>query len=526
MGRVVRHFLSWGLGAFFACSVAAAETRAVGFTNLVVRLQADSIGFAGGKYRVHVLETLREGQVNAVGAENLVFEKDESSRAEILLGGTAKELECEKKIRTVSCRLAIEWQVLDVATDQIVYQALLRSVERDVDVEATEGLGVKLVKSQARALLARPKFREALARPVNAPGTARYPQAGFRACETTAAPMPDGFKQAAAATVIVRAGTGFGSGFFLGPDGLVVTAEHAVVSSDLRLELYDGTELRAKPVRVSKQQDAALLVVEGKSGPFPCLPIEPGPKAIGRDVYAIGAPASKQLAFSLTRGIISATRTIDGTTLLQTDTAMSPGNSGGPLVDAEGRIVGIVSRKFTGQAIEGLGFGVPIEAALEALSLSAATTTSAELGRAPALGFTRTTQGPLVVDVEDPAPSLDPARDAAQKEQAEQREERAQIDRLTPRFIPIMRWGGLLVAGGGLLAAYGTAREVDPDMKRSDYEAARLRNDLSWVAVGAGGLSFAASFLFTPSVPKKKAALWQGVVVEPEGRGARIRVSY
>jgi S1-C subfamily serine protease len=526
MGRVVRHFLSWSVGAFLVCAAAAAETRAVGFTNLVVRLQADSIDFAGGNYRVHVLETLREGQVNAVGAENLVFEKDESGRAEVLLGGTARELECETKVRTVSCRLGIEWQVLDVATDQIVYQALLRSVERDVDVDATEGLGVKLVKSQVRALLARPKFRGALDRPVTAPSAIRYPQTGFRACTTPAAAMPDGFKQAAAGTVVVRTAQGFGSGFFLGPDGLVITAAHAVTSPELRLELYDGTEVRARAVRESKQQDAALLVVEGSSGPFPCLPIELGPKAIGRDVYALGAPASKQLAFSLTRGIISAQRTIDGTTLLQTDTAMSPGNSGGPLVDADGRIVGVVSRKFTGRAIEGVGFGVPIEAALEALGLVAAGATSAEFARSPALPLTKPTQAPLLVDVEDPKPSLDPARDAAQKALAEQREERAQIDRLTPRFVPILRWGGLLLAGGGLLAAYGTSRDVEPDMKRRDYEAARLRNDLSWIAVGVGGLSFGASFLFTPSAPQKKAALLQGVTVEPEGRGARIRVSY
>jgi serine protease Do len=527
MGRVFLRFLSWVLAGTVVSVTAGAESRAVGFTKLVIRLPDDDIGFAGGNYRVNVLETLRGGQVNAVGAENLVFEKDEAGRAELLLGGTAKELVCEEKVRAVSCRLGIEWQLLDVETDQIVYQVMLRSVARDVSVDVTKGLGMRLVKRQVEALLARPKFRAALNQPTAVPSATRYPVSGFLPCAAPASAMPDGFQTAAAATVVVRTAQGFGSGFFLGPTGLVLTAAHAVKGPELKLELFDGTELAARPVRLSKLHDAALLVVKGTTGPFPCLPIETGPKAIGRDVYAIGAPASKQLAFSLTRGIVSAQRSIDGTTLLQTDTAMSPGNSGGPLVDADGRIVAVVSRKFAGRGIEGVGFGVPIEVALQALGLTQAGATAPELLGAATLGFDAPSASPLVVDAEDPVPSLDPARDAAMKSAAEEREERKWVERATPAYVPLLRWGGLIVASGGLLAAYGTTRSVDQgNMTRDEFETIRLYNDLSWVAAGAGAVAFGASFLLVPSAPKKKSTLLRQVALEAEGRGARLRVSY
>lgn len=528
MGRGVVHFLAWAVAATVVCSSVAAKPRPVGFTKLVVRLPDDDIGFTGGNYRVNVLETLRAGHVNAVGAEDLVFGKDESENAELLLGGTAKELECEVKGANVSCRLGIEWQLLDLETDRIVYQVLLRSVERNVPEAKESGLGVRLVKQQVKALLARAKFREALDRPAVTPSAVRYPQAGFVPCAAPAAAMPDGFKTAAAGTVVVRAGQGFGSGFFLGSGGLVLTAAHMVHGPELKLELYDGTEVSARPVRMSKLHDAALLVVQGKSGPFPCLPVETGPKSIGRDVYAIGAPASKQFAFSLTRGIISAERKIDDMTLLQTDTPMSPGNSGGPLVDAEGRIVAIVSRKFAGRAIEGVGFGVPVEVALQALGLTPALATAPELTQAVAPGFNEPSGAPPgLVDVEDPKPSLDPAREAAEKAMAEEQAERRWVEKRTPTLVPILRWGGLLVATGGLLAAYGTSTAVDQSkMTRREFEAIRLQNDLSWVALGLGGLSFGASFFLVPDPPKKRSSLSRSVSVAPEGRGARIRVSY
>lgn len=101
----------------------------IGVSNLVVRLESqDSIGIVGADYKIRLLERLRERGFMAVGAENLVFEKDESRRAEFRLGGIVRELDCMPVRRgVVNCSLGVEWQLLDVARDAVVYKLLARS---------------------------------------------------------------------------------------------------------------------------------------------------------------------------------------------------------------------------------------------------------------------------------------------------------------------------------------------------------------------------------------------------------------
>jgi len=103
--------------------------RSIGFSNLVFRLAgADEIGVADQDFRVHILEDLRGRGLNAVGAENLVFGSDHGGAADLVLGGTVTELTCQggNAYRNVSCRMGIEWQVLDVASDVVIYKVLSR----------------------------------------------------------------------------------------------------------------------------------------------------------------------------------------------------------------------------------------------------------------------------------------------------------------------------------------------------------------------------------------------------------------
>src|SRR5688572_14232939 len=109
-----------------AQNAATSQKVAVGFSNLVARLDDDEIGFAGAAYRVHILEALRGAGFNAVGAESLVFGKDEAERADVVLGGTVKELKCRPLRRRLRCSVGIEWQVLDLERDEVVYRVLAR----------------------------------------------------------------------------------------------------------------------------------------------------------------------------------------------------------------------------------------------------------------------------------------------------------------------------------------------------------------------------------------------------------------
>lgn len=131
----------------------------------------------------------------------------------------------------------------------------------------------------------------------------------------------------------------------------------AGISRSFKITLKDGTELDAFLVRTSTNHDLALLKVSGCLTPY-LEPATSGGLSQGREVYAIGNPMN--LRDSMSKGIISGFR--DG--FLQTDARIYPGNSGGPLVAADGRVVGVNTMKELTRGFEGLGFAIPIQAVL------------------------------------------------------------------------------------------------------------------------------------------------------------------
>lgn len=161
-----------------------------------------------------------------------------------------------------------------------------------------------------------------------------------------------------------------GSGFVISPDGYVVTNNHVIENADeIKVSLYDGSSYDAELVGTFAENDVALLKVDGKD--LPCVSIGDSDKLeVGDEVIAIGNPLG-QLTFTMTAGYVSAldrTINIDGNpiNMLQTDAAINSGNSGGPLFDMSGSVIGITTAKSSrsayssGASIEGIGFAVPI----------------------------------------------------------------------------------------------------------------------------------------------------------------------
>jgi len=164
-----------------------------------------------------------------------------------------------------------------------------------------------------------------------------------------------------------------GSGFFISTDGYVVTNNHVVAGTDsLTVVLSDGTQEKATIVGTDPYSDIAVLKVTGKVPAVASLGnsdvLNPGETAI-----AIGSPLG-DFKNTVTVGVISATgRSIDSGQgyqiegLIQTDAAINQGNSGGPLLDLAGDVVGvntlIVRSTGTGTVAEGLGFAIPINTA-------------------------------------------------------------------------------------------------------------------------------------------------------------------
>ena len=168
--------------------------------------------------------------------------------------------------------------------------------------------------------------------------------------------------------------SGAGSGVILSEDGYIITNNHVICGEDsstpadtITVRLTDGTEYDAKLIGTDSDSDVAVLKIEAK-GLTPAICGDSDKLVVGETVLAVGNPLG-ELGGTQTDGIISALdREIDvnGTsmTLLQTSAAVNPGNSGGALFNMRGELIGVVNAKSSGTGIEGLGFAIPINDAL------------------------------------------------------------------------------------------------------------------------------------------------------------------
>jgi S1-C subfamily serine protease len=180
-------------------------------------------------------------------------------------------------------------------------------------------------------------------------------------------------------------GGGVGSGFVLNGEGEIATNAHVVTTGEgdairrareVYVEFADGNQVEAAIVGADPNADIALLRIDPKGLSLRPLPLgESSSVEVGEPVAAIGSPFGEKQSLSI--GVISAIdRSIRSLTdfsisgAIQTDAAINPGNSGGPLVDGEGRVIGVNQQiKSTSGGGEGVGFAVPVDAVKRSLDM-------------------------------------------------------------------------------------------------------------------------------------------------------------
>ena len=160
-----------------------------------------------------------------------------------------------------------------------------------------------------------------------------------------------------------------GSGFILTSDGYIVTNYHVVGDAQtIQVTLYSGDTYDARYIGGAEDYDIAVIKIDASD--LQAVTLGDSDKLnVGDHVLAIGNPLG-ELTFSMSGGMVSSvnrTINVDGTpfNMIQTDTSINPGNSGGPLLNSYGKVVGIVSAKYSstgsnGETAEGLGFAIPI----------------------------------------------------------------------------------------------------------------------------------------------------------------------
>jgi serine protease Do len=168
--------------------------------------------------------------------------------------------------------------------------------------------------------------------------------------------------------------SGAGSGVIISEDGYIVTNHHVIAGADaVSVRMTDGTVYTAEVIGKDNASDIAVLWIDTMGEPLQAAQLGCSEDLIvGEQVFAIGNPLGA-LGGTVTDGIISATArsiTVNGEamTLLQTNAAVNPGNSGGGLFNMAGQLIGVVNAKSSEDDAEGLGFAIPVDTAYEVIN--------------------------------------------------------------------------------------------------------------------------------------------------------------
>ncbi|NOV27434.1 DegQ family serine endoprotease [Cupriavidus necator] len=319
---------------------------------------------------------------------------------------------------------------------------------------------------------------------------------------------------------------GVGSGFIISQDGYVMTNAHVVADAEtIYVTLPDKREFKAKLIGSDKRTDVALLKVEANG--LPRLPLGDSNKVrAGEWVLAIGSPFG--LDNSVTAGIVSAKGRDTGDYLpfIQTDVAVNPGNSGGPLINLRGEVIGINSQIYSRSGgYMGISFAIPID---EAMRVSEQLKSSGRVTRgriavaigdvtkevADSLGLGRA-RGALVGSVEPGGPAEKAgieAGDIILKFNGRDIERASDLPRMVGETKPGTRVPLQLWRKGATREVSITVTELEPDGKARARSGATPKDDGAPPAGKPNALGLVVSDL--PEARLKELKLKSGVEVE------------
>lgn len=335
-------------------------------------------------------ETMSDRQLNVAGDPRDLFEKENAvASAEYRVGAVITEIRgnvCHshhwgsgRPLYEYSGELFVdvEWSVFSNLLKRLVLKTNTQGYYK-LATSKRNGRIVMLHEAFARAtenLTAKQAFVDIAARrdAVGAGKRRAGPEIVFRSPEMRTKALEADIGAIFPAVVTIRAGTGHGSGFSISRDGLLLTNAHVVGDAKrVAVVLNNGVEVTGVVERFDRQRDVALVKVPLRMPN--ALPLRAQPAKPLETVYAIGSPLDESLKSTVTRGIVSALRKIEnsGLPIIQADVAISPGNSGGPLLDRHGNVIGISTLRFVGRGAQNLNGFVPIGEALKSLNLRSA----------------------------------------------------------------------------------------------------------------------------------------------------------
>jgi len=317
-------------------------------------------------------EELQANGWPVVGSTEDLFEGYDVSGAEVLVAARITDIDSQFCAPNAgfgnwdlkgSMRMDVEWQVYSPAR-----RAMIGTIETNGSAEiskASDDVNYELLSESfalaANNLIADVRFLEMVGR---SSGLARAPSSSTGQVIDNKLEsyftMEAALASARQSTVTVRTAQGHGSGFAVGDGSYVLTNSHVVgEASAVALVTESGLTIDGQVTNVSKERDIAVIRMVGLR--LPPLHINTLIPAAGSQVFSVGSPLSESMSGSVTSGIVSGMRLMEGYQWIQSDTAVSPGNSGGPLIDSNGSVIGISTAGFqAGGTQVGLNLFIPI----------------------------------------------------------------------------------------------------------------------------------------------------------------------
>lgn len=345
---------------------------------------------ARGKARSISWESGFHGRLEELGYETprtaLTFAREGEKAPDVSVMGVINDLQISDCYRVE--RMEVAWRVFDNLRRRVVLEVTTRGSDEIGLGPAQRSLRHGMLEAFVGAAGA--LFRESRFGEIVAPDQ----PAAARAAGGDLPPLPLSVRYAAGrstfaervaslkrATVTVRTAGGHGSGFLISRDGHVLTNDHVVAGRDEAIVVLGEREREARVLRRDSVRDVALLQLDGlvSAAPLALARTNPG---VGESLYAVGTPLDERLSHTVTRGILSAEREIEGQRFYQTDAAVNPGNSGGPVFNERGELVAIAVAGLFTQAGGSMSINllIPIAEAFDALHLEAE---APPAGRAP-----------------------------------------------------------------------------------------------------------------------------------------------
>jgi serine protease Do len=340
-----------------------------------------------------VYDEFKNANYSVLGDPSALFKEGEEGMAELVVGGTIKDMWLEICLPMVkwgnvssgsgNATVEVEWQVYDRLDKKVIFKKVTKGASNYTfqnDTEMHVYLISQAVGNAARGLLAdkafhdlvelEPESREGASSQSGTPVSAAQQAPAGIVVKSDTSPGSAGraIGDVPRSVVTIQEGASHGTGFLITSDGYILTNRHVVGNLNrARVIFQDGRKVDGKVLARDAKRDVALIKIDAPG--VPPLAVNPVDMPAGTDVYAIGSPKAIKLAGTVTKGVVSGYRKFDGVRWIQADATINHGNSGGPLVDAKGRVVGISTRGRTDA--QGIFFFGPIGDVLSTLGIEA-----------------------------------------------------------------------------------------------------------------------------------------------------------